>query len=89
MGVVSDDGRLITFNSQHGGFFTMEWVYETEADSIITAILNEKDPSEAPSNNNTLRPGPFRFFLLDFRCFRFWQVNHSQKNDGEGRICML
>ena len=62
MGVVSDDGRLITFNSQHGVFFTMEWVDETEADSIITAILNKKDPSEAPSNNCTLRPGQFGIF---------------------------
>ena len=63
MGVVSDDGRLITFNSQHGFFFTMDWVDETEADSIRTAILNEKDPSEALSNNYTSRPGQFEHLV--------------------------
>ena len=57
LGVVSDDGRIITFKSHHGFVFSMEWVEETEAGSIRTAALNEKDPAEAPSNHYTLKPG--------------------------------
>jgi hypothetical protein len=39
--VVSDDGRLITFKSQHVLVFTMECVDETEAGNIRTAVQNE------------------------------------------------
>ena len=35
----------------------MEWVDETEAENLRTAVLNEKDPAEAPSNHYTLKPG--------------------------------
>ena len=56
-GVVSDDGRLFTFKSQHGVVFTMKWVDETKAGRIRTALLNKEVPAETPSNHYTLRHG--------------------------------
>eukprot|EP00091_Calanus_sinicus_P003846 TRINITY_DN14004_c0_g1_i1.p2 TRINITY_DN14004_c0_g1~~TRINITY_DN14004_c0_g1_i1.p2 ORF type:complete len:183 (-),score=74.22 TRINITY_DN14004_c0_g1_i1:599-1084(-) len=56
-GVVSEGGRIITVKGSHGMVFTMEWVEEANAKELKEAILNEKDPADAPPNHYTLKPG--------------------------------
>lgn len=56
-GVLSDGGRMMTVKGSHGMVFTMEWVEEANAKELKEAILNEKDPADAPPNHYNLRPG--------------------------------
>ena len=56
-GVISDGGRMMTVKGSHGMVFTMESVEEAKAKELKDAILNEKDPADAPPNPYTLRPG--------------------------------
>ena len=49
-GVISDGGRMMTVKGSHGMVFTMERVEEAKAKELKDAILNEKDPADAPPN---------------------------------------